>query len=114
MVQKRDVAIYLILSMVTCGLFAIYWFIVLTDDVDAVTGQPGVGGGMSFLFALLSCGIYYFYWAYKTGEKLDQARMANGIPSANYAIVFLLLQFFGLSIVTFCIAQGEVNNFVPF
>ena len=32
MIQKRNIAMYIILSIVTCGIFGIYWFICLTDD----------------------------------------------------------------------------------
>lgn len=113
MVQQRNIGLCLILCLVTCGLFTIYWLVVLTDDIKAVSGGDGPSGAMTVVFNLCTCGLYGFFWAYKAGDQLDTARVTNGMPPANYALVFLVLMFFGLGIVNFCIAQNEVNKYVP-
>lgn len=30
--RERNIAVAIILTIVTCGIYGIYWFIVLTDD----------------------------------------------------------------------------------
>ena len=63
-IQKRNLAMYIVLSIVTCGLFGIYWFIVVTDDVKSITNDnQSSSGGVAFLLTLVTCGIYGFYWA---------------------------------------------------
>ena len=55
----------------TCGIYGIYWFIVLTDDARLASGdQQAPSGGIAFLLTLVTCGIYGIYWAYKMGKTL--------------------------------------------
>ena len=58
MVQQRNIAVCIILTIVTCGIYGIYWFICLTDDTNTVYGAQGTSGAMAFLFSLITCGIY--------------------------------------------------------
>lgn len=111
MKTERSVAMCIILSIVTCGLYSIYWFICLTDDVNAIYGTPNAtSGGMAFLFNLITCGIYGLYWAYKQGEKLDEMKYAQGLPSGNSKLLYLLLSVCGLSIITYALMQDSLNK----
>lgn len=113
MIQKRSVPICVLLSIVTCGIYLMYWFVVATNEVDAVTEDPGPGGGMSLLLTILTCGIYGIYWAWKTGDKLDASRVRNGAVPGSFAILFLVLNLLGLSVVTLAIVQNELNHYNP-
>ena len=111
MVQKRDVAIAIILSIVTCGIYGIYWFIVMTNDVKTVSGDDKVAsGGLAFLFTLLSCGIYGYYWAYKMGELMKTAQEKNGLEIKDNAVLYLILQIVGLGIVNYALIQSDLNK----
>ena len=110
MVQQRNIAVCIVLSLVTCGLYSIYWFICLTNDTNIVSNSDGTSGGMAFLYALLTCNIYTLFWAYKQGEKLDEAKRAQGIPSSNSNIIYLLLCLFGLGIIAYALMQDAVNK----
>ena len=35
-IQKRNIAVYFILSIVTCGIFGLYWFCTLNDDTNKI------------------------------------------------------------------------------
>lgn len=52
--QQRSIPMYIILSIVTCGLFGLYWFIVLTDETNEVTGQTQLASGPMALSLPLS------------------------------------------------------------
>ena len=52
--QQRSIPMYIILSIVTCGLFGLYWFIVLTDETNEVTGQTQLASGPMALILALS------------------------------------------------------------
>lgn len=111
MVTNRNVATAIILSIITCGIYAIYWFVVLTDDTNTVSGNTGdTSGGMALLFTLITCGIYGWYWYYKMGEKLDQAAMAKGMPAQSRGILYLVLGFFGLGIISYALMQDTINK----
>ena len=111
--QRRNIAACIILSIVTCGIYGIYWFIVLTDDTNQISGQTNAtSGGMSFLYTILTCAIYYFYWLYKMGETIDMAKRNRGLWSGNTGIVYMLLGFFGLGIVSYALLQNELNTLI--
>lgn len=113
MVKQRSVGLCIVLSIITCGIYGLYWLVCLNDDVNTVTGKPGTSGGMVLLFTILTCGLYGIYWAYKMGEKLDQARTEHGAPTGSLAILYLVLDLFGLSIVAWALIQSEINKYVP-
>ena len=69
-IAKREIIVALLLSLITCGIYGIYWFITMTDESNKVSGDNSTSGGMAFLFTILTCGIYSIYWYYKMGQKL--------------------------------------------
>lgn len=108
--KVRSIPIAIILSIVTCGIYAIYWFICMTDDIRQITNTPeDTSGGLSFLLSLVTCGIYQLYWYYKMGDKLDLYRTSRGYPHNSTGLVCLALAIFGLGIVSYCIIQHEIN-----
>lgn len=110
-VASRSVALCIILSIVTCGIYGIYWMICLANDLNAASGRHGdTSGGIVFLLSIVTCGIYGYYWAYKAGEKVDIIKTGRGISSSGTGILYLLLQFFGLGIIFYALAQSELNN----
>lgn len=109
-VQKRDIVTCVLLSIVTCGIYGIIWFINLTDDVAKLSEDNELSGGKAFLFTLLTCGIYGFYWAYKIGKDIYIAQEKHGLPQTDNSTIYLILEIFGLGIVTFCLAQSDVNK----
>lgn len=113
MISYRSVPVCIILSIVTCGLYQLYWFTMATNEVNAVTEEPGTSGGMALLLTIVTCGIYGIYWGWKMGEKLDLSRARHGAVPGSFAILFLILNLFGLSIVSLAIIQNELNKYSP-
>ncbi len=106
MVQQRNIALCIILSFVTCGIYALYWFICLNNDVNTVAKvEDGTSGGMALVLSLVTCGIYALYWTYKQGEKLDSVR-----GTSNSGIIYLVLTIFGLGIVAYALQQDALNK----
>jgi len=110
MVEKRSIAKAIILSIVTFGIYEIYWFIKMTNEVAEITGDHNnASGGMAFFLTLITGGIYGIFWAYKMGEKLDRH---EGATKGDRALIYLILQVVGLGIVTFCMIQDSINKIV--
>ncbi|MBE6161109.1 MAG: DUF4234 domain-containing protein [Firmicutes bacterium] len=111
MIQKRDIVVSIILSIVTCGIYNIYWFVVMTDDVKNVANDNNIAsGGLAFVYTLLTCGIYGFYWAYKMGELMKTAQTSRGMQGNDNAVVYLILQIVGLQIVSQALIQSDLNK----
>ena len=59
MIQQRNIAVCIILSIVTCGIYGIYWFIVLSNDTNTVSNaENATSGGVAFVLSLITCNIY--------------------------------------------------------
>ncbi len=112
MIQKRSIAACIVLSIFTCGIYGLYWFVVLTDDTNRMleNAQNETSGGMALLFTIITCGIYGLYWMYKEGEKIDRIKTSRGIPSGNSGILYLILGLVGFSIISYALIQNELNN----
>ena len=94
-------------SFVTCGFYSIYWFIAMTDEINALSeNKNDTSGGMAFLLTLVTCGIYAYYWAYKMGDKLDAINQKN----ESKGIIYLLLSIFGFSIIAYALIQDSINK----
>lgn len=111
MVQRRSIALYIVLTLITCGIFGIVWMIMLANDVNVVSGVTDTSGIVVFLLTVVTCGIYGWYWAYRCGEKIDRAKQARGIPASNGGVLYLLLYIFG-GIIAYALIQNEINNLV--
>ncbi len=110
--KQRSVGVSILLSVVTCGIYALYWLYQLAEDVNLVSQRPNAtSGGTVVVLNIVTCGIYGLYWFYKAGEAMDEVRYRNNQPSGNLAIVYLVLSVLGLSVVGMALLQSEVNKY---
>ncbi|MDD3341331.1 MAG: DUF4234 domain-containing protein [Bacilli bacterium] len=110
MIRKRDIAVSVVLSIITCGIYGIIWFIMLTDDVAYASEDNTMSGGMSFLLILITCGIYRFYWSYQMGKKMYNARVDRDMRATDNSVLYLILSILQLDIVNYCLIQSELNE----
>ena len=110
MIKERNIVTCIILSIITCGIYGIVWFIQMTDDAAFASGDNSMSGGMAFLLTLVTCGIYGYYWAYKMGKIVYDAKVKRGLRASDNAVLYLILQLFGLGIVNYCIMQSDLNE----
>ncbi len=112
MIQEKNIATSIILTIVTCGIYGIYWFVTLTDDVNRVSGEENAtSGGLAFLLTIVTCGIYGIYWAYTIGQKITKAKANCGLQAdSNSGVLYLILEVLGLAIVVYALAQNDLNE----
>lgn len=110
MITKRDIAVAIILTIVTCGIYGIYWFIVLTDDVKKASDDTNfTSGGLAFLLTIITCGIYGIYWAYKMGELMKSAQTKHNLPVKDNSVLYLILELLGFGIIAYAMIQNDLN-----
>ncbi|MEG1103745.1 MAG: DUF4234 domain-containing protein [Oscillospiraceae bacterium] len=109
--RNRNIALCIVLSIVTCGIYDLYWWACLADEGNIGAGVPGTSGIGVVLLSFITCGIYGLVWAYGMGEKINMAKAAYGMRGdQNLGIAFLILNLFGFGIVTNAIIQNEFNK----
>jgi hypothetical protein len=109
MVQERNVILYIILSIITCGLFSLFWFIVLADDIASLRGKPEPRGAFDLLISLITCGIYYMFCMYKYPQYLVEIQDEKGMRINDISSMSLVLAIFSFGIVSLALIQNELN-----
>lgn len=109
--QERNIGLSIVLSIVTCGIYGIYWFITLNDEVKQKSKDETLAsGGLAFVLTLVTCGIYGYYWAYRMGKATLAARKEAGMDEgSDNSVLYIILQFFGLAIVNYALIQNDMN-----
>lgn len=110
MINKKNIALCIVLSIITCGIYGIYWFITMTDDASRANDNPDFSGVKSFLFTIITCGIYAIYWYYKMGKELNEAGQKRNVAISDNSVVYLILGIFGLGIIAYCLIQSDLNK----
>ncbi len=106
-IVQRSIAVAIILSIVTCGIYSIYWMYKINEEMNQLSNDPtATGGGMVILLTIVTCGIYGVYWAYRMGEKNDLIKGVNG----SSAILMLILSLVGLQLINFALLQDTINR----
>ena len=105
---KRNVVLSLIFSIITCGIYLLYWHIKVTDEVNAIIGDRRASSGiMTLIYSIVTCGIYALYWAYTMGDKVDRMK---GNKAGNGGILYLILALFGLGTIDYLLIQDAINK----
>lgn len=51
--KQRSIGMCILLSIVTCGIYGLYWFVCITDDTNEMAGENDLaGGGMALLLTI--------------------------------------------------------------
>lgn len=114
--EKRNIGLAIVFTMITCGIYGLYWLYKMTEEVHCLVGRrTTASGGMVILYTLLSCGIYSFYWMYKMGETMTEAKMMRGMHAdQNSALLYIILAIFALGIVSEALLQSSINDVIAF
>lgn len=104
-IKKRDIVTAVLLSIVTCGIYAIYWCICLGKE--AVSVKDANDDGLLEILLLIFFAPVGLFLAEK---KLTEGCAEKGIAHSDNSIVYLILGLCGLSIVGLCMLQNDLNK----
>lgn len=110
--KERNIVLCIILTLLTCGLYGIYWIVVLTDDVVYANDKQvfNTSGGASVVFGLLTCGLYYIYWSYQMGKGVQRAQELKGAKTSDNSLLYVILLLFGFNLISLCMIQNDMNK----
>ncbi|MBD5631685.1 MAG: DUF4234 domain-containing protein [Clostridia bacterium] len=99
-IKKRNVGLAILFTIITLGIYGIYWYVCLTNDSNKIApDKKTASGGLAILFTIISFGIYGYYWNYKLGDKLTGS-----------GTLYLVLFIFGFGWVNYILGQSEINK----
>jgi hypothetical protein len=102
MVKKRGLVGVILLSMITGGIYGLYWYYKLAQDVNSICDGDGkkTGGLLKLiLLGLITFGIYDFVWLYKLGNRLQDNAKKYGLSFKESGGTVLLWLIFGSFII---------------
>ncbi len=110
--EKKSIVMYVILSIVTCGIFGLYWYYTVAKTYEDAQLQSPVGttAGISLLLNIVTCGIYGIYTYYKWGANTPELFSRFGKAGEDKSIMYLILSLFGFSIINLCLIQNDFNQ----
>jgi H+/Cl- antiporter ClcA len=105
--KKRNIALSIIFSIITVGIYLIYWYLSLNQAMIDLTPEDDykTSGLKVFIFTLITGGIYGWYWAYQMGQKMNILKKDN-----SFHVLFLILEILQLGIVNIALIQHEINK----
>ncbi len=111
MVQRRNIPLAVLFTVVTLGIYGVYWFICMVNDVNELSSRPRTAvGWKAAVFSAITLGLYYVYWLCRTGQKVDEI-VSDGY-GAN-GVLYLLLTFCFLGFLCPLLIQSAINGSVP-
>jgi hypothetical protein len=112
--HRIDVATGIILSVVTCGLYNVYWNYRQMAAMNALLGRAEFDFTKWLLLTIVTCGLYHIYYEYKMGSDLQTWLDQNGVVvSPNLGVVGLALSIVGLTVIADAVYQHELNKLIP-
>lgn len=98
MIQRRSLATYILLSIVTCGIYSIYFWYKFVEDTNQICygdGKETPNYIVVILLSLITCGFYSFYFFYNLGNRLSENGPRYGLNFTENGTTVLIWQTFG-------------------
>jgi len=106
-IKKRNIILAILFTIITCGLYGLYWQVKINDETLTLANEKGPSGVVVILLTILTCGIYGYFWAYKMGACIDKMK---GVSNGNTGILYVVIALLGLNIVNMALIQDSINN----
>ena len=104
-IKERNIVVCILLTLVTCGIYGIYWVIMMARE--AVSVKDASDNGILEIVLMLFLPFLGFFLAEK---KLAEGCAAKGIAHEDRSIIYLILGLLGLTIVNYCMMQNDLNK----
>lgn len=96
--DNKSLAKYIVLSLITCGIYSYYFIYKMALDVNVMCEGDGMETAGLVKFILLSfvtCGIYSWFWYYNLGNRLAANASKYGLQFQENGTTILMWLLFG-------------------
>ncbi|WP_314164162.1 DUF4234 domain-containing protein [Lachnoanaerobaculum gingivalis] len=109
--QRKNIVTCIILSIVTCGFYSLYWLYCIVTDINTISEDPNaMSPVLVIILSFVTCGLYFLYWVYKAGSLLDQKMIETGRTAESRSVLYVVLALFCFAIVTYALMQDTINQ----
>jgi len=118
-IENRSPALVVVLGIVTCGLYLIYWYYKVYGELVSLRGKTPTGNsfGLDFLLTIVTCGIWGVYVDYRISLEIAAAQKDRGMTVMDTAELVIILDviaylsFYFTGIISSAIQQDALNKF---
>lgn len=113
-VQERAPLTTVLLTIVTCGIYGLYWQFKTSDELRVATGDDSINPMLELILTLVTGGIWGVYVQYRNAQKVHRA-LASRDParkdqSQTVLILAIAMYFVGVTgFIATWILQEEFN-----
>ncbi len=106
----RSIVVDILLTLVTCGIYGIYWQFKQMEILNAWLGREDFSFGLWLILTIVTCGIFAIYYEYKMAHAIIEIQQANGLPvKSDLPLICVVLSLFATFIPSLAIQQSEIN-----
>lgn len=94
----RSLGMYILLTIVTCGIYGYYFIYKMAKDVNTACegdGKSTSGLAAFILLSIVTCGIYAWVWYYNLGNRLQSNAPRYGLNFTENGTSVLMWLIFG-------------------
>ena len=107
-INKRKIGVCILLSIITFGIYQIYWEYLLVKNTRAIRkDQSSCTGEM---LCLVFVPFYSLFWWFTRGKIVKEEFSKHGYSAIGNEIAYLILGIFSLGIVSMAIMQNDFNS----
>lgn len=104
-IKHRNIVTAVLLTLITCGIYGIYWVIMMAKEAVSVK-DPSDSGILEIVLMLF----LPFLGFYLSEKKLAEGCAAKGIAHSDNSVLYLILGLIGLGIINYCMMQNDLNK----
>jgi hypothetical protein len=114
-ITVRSGAVVLLLSLVTCGIYYIYWLYATSQELKTALADEEIKPGVELLLTLVTCFLWSIYVKYRNAQKVHAAMLSRDLYAKDQSEIVLILDlatFFAgaTGLVATYILQEELNK----
>lgn len=99
MIRERSFLVFLLLTVVTCGIYPIIFYCLMNEDMNIICNGDGKDNPNCIIVILLmfiTCGIYGIIWMYNQANRLQDEGNRYGLNIREDGTTILLWYLLGI------------------
>lgn len=100
----------LVLSILTCGIYYLYFVYASTKECNEFTRRDEMSPGTEIVLIIVTCGIWDIYWDYRMGKRLVEMGQMVGLQITDNAILYVILDVLQFGFINALIQQETMNR----
>ena len=110
-INKRGIGACILLSIITFGIYYLYWEYLLVKNVKAIKKDDSDCKGEMLCLSFVP--FYFLFWWFTRGKVVKDEFEKNGCSASGNENTYLILGIFGLVVVSMAIMQNDFNSLPP-